>query len=141
MLYIRRKERRRSTFRIDLCIISLFSDQTNAKSIFLCQIMQRILMLMVVFIGGHPGTDLTGASKGGPQYLGYSTKPDTPKFGGWERGKTLGAKSPNSVPKSPFQKTLAILSEKYLLRNAIKSKNQIKGFKECFLSFFRKIVS
>ena len=22
-------------------------------------------MLMVVFIGGHPGTDLTGASKGG----------------------------------------------------------------------------
>ena len=27
--------------------------------------MHRILMLMVVFIGGHPGTDLTGASKGG----------------------------------------------------------------------------
>ena len=70
-LYIRRKERRRSTFRIDLCIISLFSDQTNAKSIFLCQIMHRILMLMVVFIGGHPGTDLTGASKGGtPPIIG-----------------------------------------------------------------------
>ena len=50
--------------------------------------MHRILMLMVVFIGGHPGTDLTGASKGGgaPQYLGYSTKPDTPKFGGWGGG-------------------------------------------------------
>ena len=65
-LYIRRKERCRSTFRIDLCIISLFSDQTNAKSIFLCQIMHRILMLMVVFIRGYPGTDLKGGIEGGP---------------------------------------------------------------------------
>ena len=55
--------------------------------------MHRILMLMVVFIGGHPGTDLTGASKGGrPQYLGYSTKPDTPKFGGW--GQDFGREEP-----------------------------------------------
>ena len=55
--------------------------------------MHRILMLMVVFIGGHPGTDLTGASKGAaPQYLGYSTKPDTPKFGGW--GQDFGREAP-----------------------------------------------
>ena len=55
--------------------------------------MHRILMLMVVFIGGHPGTDLTGASKGGPQYLGYSTKPDTLKFGGWG-GQDFGREEP-----------------------------------------------
>ena len=63
--------------------------------------MHRILMLMVVFIGGHPGTDLTGASKGGAPNIwaiALNLTPQNLVVG----GKTLGAKSPNSAPKSPF---------------------------------------
>ena len=85
-----------------------------------------------------PGTDLTGTA---PQYLGQSTEPHPPPNILVVGGKILGAKRPNSMPKAPFHKILAIFSEKLLFRNAIKNKNcRIKGLEKNFV-FFWKIVS
>ena len=60
-------------------------------------------MLMVVFIGGHPGTDFTGGIEGGGAppnnwAIVLNMTPQNLVVG----GKTLGAKHPNSAPKSPF---------------------------------------
>ena len=51
--------------------------------------MHRILMLMVVFIGGHPGTDLTGASKGGPNIwaIALNLTPQNLVVGGQDFGR------------------------------------------------------
>ena len=73
--------------------------------------------------GGLPSDGFNGGALGGlsPQYLAHTTEPVPPIF--WRLGgKISGAMRPNSAPKAPFWKILAIFLKNSFLKMQQKAK-------------------